>query len=263
MHKKMCLIQIIARIAMPAIGAMPQLLSIMETNDIRISDWHRILIGETPPVFYLEVFLRTAVIFLILMISMRLTGKKIVSQLGQSEMIATIALAAAVGIPLQSPDRGLLPAVIIAIVVVVVQKGISAGIMVSEKFERLTQDSITTLVRNGVCQLEGMKRSRITPERLRAQLRTKGVCHLGEVKRLYLEASGSFTFLINGDDRPGLCILPEWDPGFRRKVCRESQDRVCGHCGMVEEKDQPAGDECRNCGWSVFEQAVLRVSKNL
>ncbi|ODS80475.1 MAG: hypothetical protein ABS46_14110 [Cytophagaceae bacterium SCN 52-12] len=229
----------------------------MEIHEIKLSDWERILVGEVPPAFYLEVVIRTIAIFLILMVAMRLNGRKIASQLGQSEMIATVALAAAIGIPLQSPDRGLLPAVLIAAVVILIQRGIARGITASEKFESLTQDSLSTLAKDGVCQLDAMKRSRITPERLRAQLRTKGVRHLGEVKRMYLEANGSFTFLKNDPPVAGLCILPGWDPGFRARVCRQTDDWVCCHCGMVRQEPGRPGGECPNCRWEVFEKAVI------
>jgi len=226
-------------------------------EDIHLSDWRRILIGEVPLEFYLEVVVRTVVIFVILIASMRMIGKKIVSQVGQSEMIATIVLAAAVGISLQSPDRGLIPALIIALVVILVQKGITRGIIHSEKFETLTQDSLTTLIRDGVCELHSMKRSRITPERLRAQLRNSGIRHLGEVNRLYLEANGSFTLLQNQPPKEGICILPDWDKPFRERVCKLTHLSACRHCGQLWEGLVSERTKCTNCGWDKFEQAVI------
>jgi len=227
----------------------------MEANEINISDWERILIGEVPLVFYIESFFRALIIFLLVILTMKLIGKKMVSQLGQSEMIATVALAAVAGVPLMSPDRGLLPAFIVAIIVILFQKGLTAGIKASERFERITQNDISTLVKDGVCCLEVMKKSRITPERLRAQLRAEGIRHLGQVKRMYLEANGSFSLLYNKEKEVGLCILPEWDSEFREKVCKSADAVVCTNCGTS--LDHTSQKKCINCGGKEFENAVI------
>jgi hypothetical protein len=86
----------------------------MKKEDIHLGDWQRMFFGEVPGGFYWEVVLRIAVIYLILMVSMRLMGKRTASQLSRNEMIALVSLSAAIGVPLQAPDRGILAAVIIA-----------------------------------------------------------------------------------------------------------------------------------------------------
>ena len=106
----------------------------MKSEDIHLGDLHRILFGDVPGSFFIEVSLRTVIIYAILMISMRLMGKRMEASLGRIEMISMVALAAAIGIPLQSPDRGLLPAIIIAAVVVFIQKLVAKKSMNNEKF---------------------------------------------------------------------------------------------------------------------------------
>ncbi|WP_187263510.1 DUF421 domain-containing protein [Pontibacter beigongshangensis] len=86
----------------------------------------RILLGkELPWLFLLEVVLRVFFIYLLIMLCMRLMGKRMAAQLSNLEMSALVSLAAAVGVPILAPERGLLPAVIIALVVVVIQRIIS------------------------------------------------------------------------------------------------------------------------------------------
>ncbi|MGV3705261.1 MAG: hypothetical protein ACO1NU_07750 [Arcticibacter sp.] len=97
----------------------------MEKDKIDIGDWQRILIGDVPGHFYLEIILRMAFIYLVLMVAMRLMGKKMASQLNSSQMAAMVSLAAATGIPILAPDRGLLPVVIIAVVVVGLERFVS------------------------------------------------------------------------------------------------------------------------------------------
>src|SRR5881275_1897303 len=107
----------------------------MKPDEITLSDWQRMLFGEVPPAFFLEVMIRTVIIFLLLIVSMRLFGKRMSAQINRIEMVSLFTLAAAIGVPLQVPDRGLLPAFVIAIVVIVLGRSIAKLAMHSERFE--------------------------------------------------------------------------------------------------------------------------------
>ncbi|UEG51698.1 hypothetical protein LLH06_12030 [Mucilaginibacter daejeonensis] len=156
----------------------------MKPEDIKITDWMRWLVGDVPAGFYIELVIRAFVIYLLLMVSMRLMGKRMSSQLGRNDLVAMVTLAATIGIPLQAPDRGLLPAILIAVIVVLVSRWIAAKAFKDSKFEIFSQGKISVLVRNSIMDLNEMKRVRLTRERLVAQLRHSGIKQLGQVKRL-------------------------------------------------------------------------------
>src|ERR1700710_1645087 len=190
----------------------------MKKEDIRFSDWLRILVGEVPAGFYLELLLRAAIIFLLLMLAMRFMGKRMSGLLSRNEMVAMVSLAAAVGTPLTAPDRGILPAVIIAVIVVYIERWISAQAFRNEDFERYAIGKLDILVSDGVIDLEMLKKVRISRERLMAELRGSGVKQLGSVKRFYMEASGFFTLIENEEPNEGLLILPSWDEEFCKRL---------------------------------------------
>jgi uncharacterized membrane protein YcaP (DUF421 family) len=230
----------------------------MKPEEIYLSDLHRIFIGEVPASFYLELIFRAAFIYLLLMISMRAMGKKMSSQISRNEMAAVASLAAAVGIPLMNPDRGLLPGLIIAVVIVAFQILISKRASRNEKFEAITQDNLQTLVADGVMDLEEMKRTRITRERLFAQLRSLQKTNLGAVKRLYVEANGLFSMIEEKDPRPGLPLLPEDDVEFIGKMNTETGKCVCYNCGFLESHSiKSTRTLCNNCGDLNWVDAVL------
>lgn len=193
----------------------------------------RILVGEVPATFFVEVIIRIAVVYLILMVSMRLMGKRMASMLSRTELVAIVSLAAAIGMPLQAPDRGLLPAIIIAIVVVCMHKVLSALAYKNERFESYFQGRIAVLVQNSVLELETMKKSQISRERLYAQLRYEGIRHLGEVKRLYLEANGAFCLIKETNIQPGLPFIPEQDTDMLQHLA-PSGNIICKKCGAVK-----------------------------
>ena len=53
-----------------------------QPKPIQLTDWHRILAGGTPWEFLLEVVLRAAFTYLLLMVAMRLPGKRVAAYRG-------------------------------------------------------------------------------------------------------------------------------------------------------------------------------------
>lgn len=230
----------------------------MKSYEIYINDWSRIIFGEVPPAFYLEIIIRAAFIYLVLMVSMRLMGKRMASQLSRNELVAMVSLAAAVGVPILAPDRGLLPVVIIAFIVVFIQRLVSRMAFYSQRFEQLAEDDYSILVSEGVTFPDRMRKSRITQERLFAQLRTSGIDHLGKVKRLYLESGGKFTIILQEQPKPGLSVLPLYDTEFRNRKKIADNLVACGTCGNISNKTNP-GEKgpCDRCGGDDWHNAVI------
>jgi uncharacterized membrane protein YcaP (DUF421 family) len=221
----------------------------MKPEEIKLSDIHRILIGEIPASFFVELIFRAFIIYLLLIVSMRLMGKRMSAQISRNEMAAVVSLAAAVGIPLMNPDRGILPAVIITIVIVFFTNFISRRIAKDERFESLTQDDYGALVIDGVLNLGVMERTRVTRERLFAQLRMLNQTHLGMIKRLYFEANGVFSLVEEPNPGIGLSILPEdIDPDFAAKKLKRTEAYVCASCGKLAQGPvATTRTKCPNC----------------
>lgn len=92
----------------------------MQKSEIEISDWKRIVIGEAPPEFFIEIIIRTFFIYLVFMAAMRLMGNRMSGQLNRVERISLITLGVGVATPMQAPERGLIPTIIIAGIVLLV-----------------------------------------------------------------------------------------------------------------------------------------------
>jgi uncharacterized membrane protein YcaP (DUF421 family) len=226
----------------------------MKAEDIHFNDWQRIFVGDVPGGFYLEVILRIFIIYLVLMISMRLMGKRMASQLSRNELIGMVSLAAAIGVPLQSPDRGILPIIVIAAIVISIQQLVASLATKSQSLETLTQGNLTAIVEDSCLNLDKMQQVGITRERAFAQLRSYSIRHLGEVKRLYFEAGGNFTLIKNFEVTPGLPVLPIWDKEYQQRISETSEQLVCEDCGKNSNDGQST--PCPNCGGKKFISAV-------
>jgi uncharacterized membrane protein YcaP (DUF421 family) len=224
----------------------------MHAFEIHLEDWKRILLGNMPAMFYLEVFLRVTFIYLLILVCLRLMGKRMASQLSRNEILALSALAAAIGMPLQAPERGLLPAIIVALVVVAGQRIIAIVSTQNQKLERKSQGDISILINDCCLQYKAMEQTRIAKERIFAQLRSESITHLGKVKRLYFEASGEFSIVMNPDNIPGLSVIPEEDISYYEGQQKVPDIPVCDKCGKKKE-----ADICDNCGNDTFVSSVL------
>ncbi len=228
----------------------------MKKEDIQFWDLARWFVGDVPGSFYIELVIRGVVVYLILIVSMRLLGKRMSAQLSRNEIAAMSCLAAAIGIPIQSPERGLLPMFVIAIVVIWIGRTIAKYSYKSQKFEYISQGNLDILVQDSMMYLDRMKQVRISRDQLCAQLRSSSIRHLGEVKRLYIEANGNFTLIKNDEPEPGLSVLPQWDKEFVEQVLRPTNTKVCKSCGNKQEATNKENG-CSNCGNKDWVTAVL------
>jgi uncharacterized membrane protein YcaP (DUF421 family) len=228
----------------------------MDPKFIHLNDWLRILIGELPTSYFVEIIIRIAFVFLLLTVSMRLMGKRMAAQLSRNELAAQVSLAAAIGMPVLAPDRGLLPAVVIAIVIVATERLISRLSYNNQRFEAITQDEISNLINDGVMQFDHLRGARISRERLMAQIRAAGLFHLGQIKRLYIESSGSFTLIEEEKPKPGLSVIPLWDNDFAREQKHAPGWFVCNNCGKPEQISTRPTHTCSNCGDNNWVEAI-------
>jgi uncharacterized membrane protein YcaP (DUF421 family) len=228
---------------------------IMEAEQIDINDWYRILIGQVPLTFIIETLIRSAIIYALLLVSIRLLGSRMAGQLSKNEMISITTLAAAIGVPLQAPDRGIIPSFIIAAIVILIGRLVSAWAARSPRFETLSQDKLSILVEDSVLQLAQMRKTRITRERLFAYLRSQGIIHLGQVKRAYLEAGGTFTMVCETVKRSGLSVIPPQDTEFLSAQVAEEDLLACANCGALRQ-NLPAMKPCPSCDKDKWERPL-------
>lgn len=230
----------------------------MSKDDIKLSDWGRIFLGDVPAEFIIEVIIRMVLIYVILVVSLRLLGRRMEAMLSRGEMVTLVTLGASVGVAIHTPERGLLPSVTVILIIISLQ--ILQAYITSRhsKAERLLLDQISTLVEDGRLILKEMEKSRITRERLFAALRQKGIINLGTIQRVYFESKGVFSIITHIDEkeRPGLCILPDKDDDFRAELNYNEDFMSCRSCGNTIEKENHRDQKCTICELNDWETAV-------
>ncbi len=225
----------------------------MDKNDLRLSDWMRILIGNVPPSFMIEVFFRTLIMYLILLVIMRFLGKRMAGQISVTELSVMLLLGAVVSAPMQLPDRGILQGVWLLVIILFLQRSLSWWGTKSAKAEKITYGEATMLVKDGLIEVQALLDTRISRPELFKELRSKNIYHLGTVKRVYIEASGDMSIYKTDQPKPGLSVLPPSDKEIQT-LNKKAEDnlKACACCGNVQtivNTETAPCDVCHSVDW--------------
>ncbi|HEV7344478.1 MAG TPA: YetF domain-containing protein [Devosia sp.] len=221
-------------------------------------DLQRMLIGDQPPLFLLEIVVRTVIIYAYTLVLLRWLGSRTVGQLSTVEFLLVIALGSAVGDAMFYPEVPLLHAMLVVTVVVFANKGLDKIIAASGRAERLVDGKPREAIRDGMVLREFLKGASMTRYELFQELREEKIEHLGEVRRAYIEKDGRVTiFPYRGDTRPGLRIVPPFQIEAPTPVTPGTPDAegatlVCIQCGNTYTDAQV----CNNCGGKEWTRAT-------
>ena len=215
-------------------------------------DFGRMLFGDEPPLFLLEIAFRTVVIYLYTLVLIRWIGSRSIAQLSLVEFLLVIALGSAVGDAMFYPDVPLIHCMIVITVVASLDKLLSFLVSRSPRLEDAIEGKSVEIVRDGIIACSALKRLNFGHDELFEQLRLKEVEHLGQVQAAYLETNGMLSVFKS---RPalvdGLVITPPWDvkPPLEQSAGSKASvtSRVaCARCGSVTEIQAGAAVPC--CG---------------
>jgi len=228
----------------------------MEKSDIKAWDWARILLGDVPGVFMLEVFLRAIVTFALLLTVLRLLGKKMNGQLNLTETAVMIGLGAIISIPMQTPDRGIAIGIVALLCVLACHRFINWLTVKSPKVENFVQGSQSIIVRDGVMDLKEMKHIGISKQNLFSELRGRGNFNLGKIKRVYFESCGMINVYEQEQPMPGLPLYPTGEEQLVGESRIDKGHCACRNCGFVVDSDIQSY-KCPHCGEKQWVAAIL------
>lgn len=225
---------------------------------IMLIDWQTFLFGSEDAMFLPEVALRSFLMFLIIIFSLRILGKRSVTQLSVFELGVIIGLGSAAGDPMFYKDVGMLAGLLVFVVVISLYRLLTYFINRSEHVEKVMEGEPVYLVEEGKFILENFEREPIAHQEFFAQLRQHSVTHLGQVKLAIIETNGmiSLYYYEDEDVRWGLPVLPHLCAKRVKEVTREGH-YACGWCGQVEQiKTQPEGQVCKVCDKDEWIEAI-------
>jgi uncharacterized membrane protein YcaP (DUF421 family) len=164
-----------------------------------------------------QIVVRTLVIYLVVLLGVRLSGKREVGQMTPFDLTLLLLISNAVQNAMTGPDTSLLGGVVAAATLLIVNYLVAEVSGMNRRFRRVIQGSPSLLVHNGQVLESHMAREHVSHDELMRALREHGICTLQEVALAVLEVDGSISCLKYDD------VNPAAQPHRRLKFLRRNQ----------------------------------------
>lgn len=163
----------------------------------------------------LLTFIRTIILYIIVLIVMRFMGKREISQLQPFELAISIMIADLATIPMAEPGIPITNGIIPILGLLVMHLTISVINLKSVKLREIICGKPSILIHRGRIVEQNMKKERFTINELEERLRGNNVFNIGDVEYAILETSGQVTVIQKPNKRTTIPedfgISPEYE----------------------------------------------------
>lgn len=150
------------------------------------------------PLPFLEKMVRPVIVYLVLVVLLRLFGKRELAQLNPFDLVVLLSLSNTVQNAIIGDDNSISGGIIGAFSLLAINWLVARVLFRSRKLRRIFEGQSTVLLRNGQLDQRALEREALTREELLDAIHRQGFAHFHDVRRIELEPSG--TFFIEGMD---------------------------------------------------------------
>lgn len=150
----------------------------------------------------LQIALRTGVIYLVVLIGVRLSGKREVGQMTPFDLTLLLLLSNSVQNAMTGPDTSLIGGVVAASTLLLLNYLVGTLSGVNRRFRRVVQGEPSLLVHDGKVIEPHMAREHVSMDELQRALREHGIAQCCDVALAVLEVDGSISCLKYDEIKP-------------------------------------------------------------
>ncbi len=143
----------------------------------------------------LTVLFRTFIIYILLIIAMRLMGKRQIGELEISDLVTTFLISEIASLPITEPELPLSHAIIPITLLLSLEVIISFLICRFPKIKSIFTSRPSTLIRDGELCQKAMRDARLSFDELFSELRQQGIDDISQIKYAILEQNGNITVI--------------------------------------------------------------------
>lgn len=151
---------------------------------------------------YINLVIKTTVLYVYIMLCYRLMGKKEVGKLGIIDLIVSVLIAELVAMSIESDETSILVSLIPIAVLVVIQISLSYISLKSVKVRKLIDGSPKIIINKGKVDFKEMSKLRYSLDDLISQLREQSIKSIEEVKYAILENNGKLSVFTDDNIYP-------------------------------------------------------------
>lgn len=145
---------------------------------------------------------KTIIMYIIVVVAMRLMGKRQIGQLQPFEFAVTIMISELAVFPMTEKEISLIDGIVPIVVLVACQFVISILSVKSIKAREIICGRPKVLIANGTLQEQNLRKELYTINDLLEQLRISNVQNVNDVEHAVLETNGQLSFVLKSQKRP-------------------------------------------------------------
>ena len=126
----------------------------------------------------MTAFARTIILYFLIMVGLRLMGKRQIGELEPSELVLTMMISDLATVPMQDFGIPLLAGVIPILTLLAISMLLSQISLRNLRFRAVVCGTPSVLIRNGELQQDAMRRNRYTLDELLEELRGQGISNI-------------------------------------------------------------------------------------
>ena len=149
-----------------------------------------------------EILLRTAVIYLLVLIGVRISGKREVGQMTPFDLTLLLLLSNSVQNAMTGPDTSLAGGVVAASTLLILNYLIAGASGTNRRFRRFVEGQPSLLVHDGKVIDSHMAREHVSMDELHRALREHGIGCIEQTALAVLEVDGSISCLKYDEIKP-------------------------------------------------------------
>lgn len=189
----------------------------------------------------LTSFFRTLILLVVVVLAVRIMGKRQIGQLQPAELVVTILLSEIAATPMQDNDIPMLNTIIAIFVLISVEILMSVLSMKSLKMRSILQGNPVIVIKKGEIDRKQMERLRFTLDDLLEALRQKDVFDISQVDYAVAETDGSLSVLLKSENQTvtnGDMNIQKEDNGMPTVIVMDGKIALSGakESGIGEEK---------------------------
>ena len=146
--------------------------------------------------------IRTLILYFVIIVAIRLMGKRQVGEMQPTELVITILVSAVVSVPMQDIDIPLSHGIVPVMTLISAEVLISAVSLRSRWFRQILTGKPVPVIVNGKIDQQAMQKLRFSLDDLCEDLRLAGVFDLRQVAFAQIETNGKMSILQNTLDMP-------------------------------------------------------------
>lgn len=189
----------------------------------------------------LVTLVRALILYVLIIICMRIMGKRQLGELQPTELVITILLSEIAAIPMQDNALPLGNSIVAVLLLVGLEIFNSIIVLKSSRCRSVLQGNSLVVIRDGVIDQKQLKRLRFTMDDLFDQLRQKDIFDINDVRYAIVETNGQLSVMLKPEKETVTAEMAELQNKTKGLLCMVINDgkflkRSFTECNMDEQR---------------------------